>query len=75
MRPQGRPFVEAPEEPKGEAWEALPLTEEQRRNPIYVIPPTLRPRTVLRYGDAADLLVSDMHETNVAPAQGLADMG
>ncbi|PYQ54409.1 MAG: hypothetical protein DMF78_06015 [Acidobacteria bacterium] len=61
-RPMGRPFVEPPEEPKAEAWEALPLTEEQRRNPIFVIPPAMRPRTVLRYGDAKDLLVSGLLE-------------
>jgi Zinc carboxypeptidase len=60
--PQGRPFMEPPEEPKAEAWEALPLTEEQRRNPIYVIPPAQRPRTVLRYGDAKELLVSGLLE-------------
>jgi hypothetical protein len=61
-RPQGRPFAEPPEEPKAEAWEALPLTEEQRRNPIYVIPPAQRPRTVLRYGDSKELLVSGLLE-------------
>jgi len=61
-RPMGHPFVEPPEEPKAEAWEALPLTEEQRRNPIFVIPPAMRPRTVLRYGDAKDLLVSGLLE-------------
>ena len=61
-RPMGRPFVEPPEEPKAEAWEALPLTEEQRRNPIFVIPPAMRPRTVLRFGDAKDLLVSGLLE-------------
>ncbi len=61
-RPQGRAFVEAPEEPKAEAWEALPLTEEQRRNPIYVIPPAQRPRTVVRYGGAKELLVSGLLE-------------
>jgi len=60
--PQGRPFAAPPDEPKAEAWEALPLTEEQRRNPIYVIPPAQRPRTVLRYGDAKDLLVSGLLE-------------
>ena len=60
--PQGRPFAEPPEEPKAEAWEALPLTEEQRRNPIYVIPPAQRPRTVLRYGDEKELLVSGLLE-------------
>jgi hypothetical protein len=30
---------------------ALPLTDEQKRNPIYVIPPAQRPRVVLRYAD------------------------
>jgi hypothetical protein len=60
--PQGRPFAEPPEEPKAEAWEALPLTEEQHRNPIYVIPPAHRPRTVLRYADSKELLVSGLLE-------------
>jgi hypothetical protein len=54
--------VDAPEPPKAESWEALPLTEEQRRNPIYVIPPAQRPRTIVRYGDAKDLLVSGLLE-------------
>jgi hypothetical protein len=61
-RPMGRPFVEPPEEPHAEPWEALPLTEEQRRNPIFVIPPAQRPRTVLRYGDSKELLVSGLLE-------------
>jgi hypothetical protein len=61
-RPQGRPFVDPPEEPRAEKWEAVPLTEENRRNPIYVIPPAQRPRTVLRYSDAKDLLVSGLLE-------------
>ncbi len=61
-RPQGRRFAEPPEEPHAEAWEALPLTEEDLRNPIYVIPPAARPRTVVRYGDAKDLLVSGLLE-------------
>ncbi|MGH9398880.1 MAG: M14 family zinc carboxypeptidase, partial [Thermoanaerobaculia bacterium] len=59
-RPVGRPFMEAPPEPKAEAWEALPLTDDQKRNPIYVIPPAQRPRVVLRYADAKDLLVSGL---------------
>ena len=60
--PQGRPFAAPPDEPKAETWEALPLTEEQRRNPIYVIPPAQRPRTVVRYGDSKELLVSGLLE-------------
>ncbi|HWZ45877.1 MAG TPA: M14 family zinc carboxypeptidase [Candidatus Saccharimonadales bacterium] len=58
----GRPLVEVPEEPHAETWEALPLTDEQRRNPITVIPPANRPRVVLRYSDTKDLLVSGLAE-------------
>ena len=61
-RPTGRPFVEAPEEPEAEAWEALPLTEDQKRNGIYVIPREARPRVILRYADSKDLLVSGLLE-------------
>ena len=57
---QGRPPVEIPEPPKAEVWEALPLTDEQRRNNPYIIPPQERPRVILRYGDARDLLVSGL---------------
>jgi hypothetical protein len=58
--PQGRPPVEAPSVPTAEAWEALPLTDEQRRNGVFVIPPELRPRVVFRYADNKDLLVSGL---------------
>ncbi|HEY6065166.1 MAG TPA: hypothetical protein VIY96_03365, partial [Thermoanaerobaculia bacterium] len=61
-RPTGRAFVEPPEEPEAEPWEAQPLTEDQKRNGIFVIPPEQRPRVVLRYGDAKDLLVSGLLE-------------
>lgn len=57
---QGRPPSEVPESPKAETWEALPLTEEQRRNDGAVIPPGDRPRVVLRYGDMKDLFVSGL---------------
>ena len=58
--PQGRPPAEAPEMPKAEVWEALPLTEEQRRNNGSIIPPAQRPRVVLRYADSRDLFVSGL---------------
>jgi hypothetical protein len=58
--PQGRPPMEAPEVPTAEAWQALPLTDEQRRNGVFVIPPELRPRVVFRYADNKDLLVSGL---------------
>jgi zinc carboxypeptidase len=58
--PQGRPPVEIPESPTTEAWEAVPLTDEQRRNGVYVIPPEMRPRVVFRYADNRDLFVSGL---------------
>jgi len=54
--------VEAPEELHAEHWEAMPLTIEQMRNPVTVIPPASRPRVVLRYADAKELLVSGLAE-------------
>jgi len=57
---QGRPPVEPPETPKAEVWEALPLTDEQRRDEVSVIPPSDRPRVVLRYADMKDLFVSGL---------------
>jgi hypothetical protein len=60
--PQGRPVVEAPEEPRVEPWQAAPVTDEQLRNGINVIPVRQRPRVILRYGDARDLLVSGLLE-------------
>jgi hypothetical protein len=57
---QGRPPAEAPEMPKAEVWQALPLTDEQRRNNGGIIPPQLRPRVVLRYADSRELFVSGL---------------
>jgi hypothetical protein len=70
--PQNRPVVEPPEEPKAEAWEALPLTDEQRRNGIYVIPSEARPRVVLRYSDNKDVLISGLLENGSEIAQHAA---
>ena len=69
-QPQGVPVVTLPpEDPKVEAWQAAPVTPEQLRNPLNVIPPQLRPRVVLRYGDARDLLVSGLLENGNEIAQ------
>ncbi|HKE05644.1 MAG TPA: hypothetical protein VKE91_16430, partial [Blastocatellia bacterium] len=70
--PQNRPPSELPEEPKSEAWEATPLSPEQLRNGIYVIPPSARPRVVLRYADARELLVSGLLEAGNEIAQHAA---
>jgi hypothetical protein len=70
--PQGRSPVEIPEEPHAEAWEALPLTDEQLRNPVNVIPPAARPRVVLRYANANELLVSGLLDNGAELAQHAA---
>jgi hypothetical protein len=58
---QGRPPAEIPEPPpQVETWEAAPVTEEQRRNLVGLIPPDQRPRVILRWGNAAELLVSGL---------------
>ncbi|MFZ0061674.1 MAG: M14 family zinc carboxypeptidase, partial [Pyrinomonadaceae bacterium] len=57
---QGRPPVEAPELPTAETWEAVPVTPEQRRNGINIIPVEFRPRVIFRYADNKDLLVSGL---------------
>jgi hypothetical protein len=58
--PQGRPPAEIPEPPRVEPWEAPPVTDEQLRNAIGLVPPNQRPRVVLRYADSRDLFVSGL---------------
>jgi hypothetical protein len=70
--PQGRPGGEAPEEPRVEPWQAAPVTDEQLRNGINVIPPPARPRVILRYADSRDLLVSGLVENGGEIAQHAA---
>jgi hypothetical protein len=67
--PQGRSPAEIPEDPHAEAWEATPLTDEQLRNPVNVIPPVQRPRVVLRYANASELLVSGLLDGGADLAQ------
>ena len=70
--PQDRSAVDIPEEPKAETWQAVPLTDEQRRNGVFVIPPQYRPRVILRYGEARDLLVSGLLDSGGELAQHAA---
>lgn len=58
--PQGRPYQVPPALPSARPWEALPLNAEQTRNNPFVIPQALRPRVILRYADAKDLLISGL---------------
>jgi hypothetical protein len=68
----GRQVTEAPEEPPAEAWEAQPLTDEQRRNNLAVIPSASRPRVIFRYADAKELLISGLLEGGSEIAQHAA---
>ena len=67
--PQSRPGAEVPEEPRAEVWEAYPLTDEQMRNGIGIIPPDQRPRVVMRYSDSRDLAVSGLVDGGAEIAQ------
>jgi len=69
-QPQGRaPSDPLPEDPRVEPWQAAPIRDEQLRNGINIIPPAQRPRVVLRYGDARDLLVSGLLDAGTEIAQ------
>ncbi|MBO0859603.1 MAG: hypothetical protein J2P21_14175 [Chloracidobacterium sp.] len=70
--PQNRPPAELPEEPKSEVWEATRLSDEQLRNGVFVIPPSARPRVILRYADSRELLVSGLLESGNEIAQHAA---
>ncbi len=70
--PQGRPQADIPDEPHAEIWQPTPLTDEQFRNPITVIPPAQRPRVILRYSNATELLVSGLLDNGSELAQHAA---
>jgi hypothetical protein len=70
--PQGRTAFEVPEEVKPEPWEPPVVLDEQLRNPISLIPPAARPRVVLRYANAPELLVSGLLDGGVELAQHAA---
>ncbi len=70
--PQGRAGEEVPAEPKVDLWQAVPVTDEQLRNAINVIPPAARPRVILRFADTKDLLVSGLVEGGNEIAQHAA---
>jgi hypothetical protein len=58
----GRPGVVVPEEPTAELWETPPVLDEQKINGYRVIPETRRPRVILRYADAGEILISGLVE-------------
>jgi hypothetical protein len=63
------PTQPLPEEPKVEPWQYAPIPEEQRRNATTIIPPQFRPRVIMRYGDAKELLVSGLLDAGSEIAQ------
>jgi hypothetical protein len=74
--PEGRSAAEAPALPSPKPWEATPLNVDQSRwtpfGPHLVIPPDLRPRTIVRFADADELLISGLLEGGSAMAERAA---
>ena len=58
----GRKNEAAPQEPVVEPWQAGPVTPEETRNNVGLIPPQYRPRVIFRYADSRNLLVSGLVE-------------
>jgi hypothetical protein len=63
---QGRPQLDtshtALPTPTVKPWQATPITRDQLRNPLNVIPPAMRPRVALRFGEQKGLLASGLLE-------------
>jgi hypothetical protein len=61
---QGRPQLDSSNaaltRPEAKPWQAAPITRDQLRNPLNVIPPAMRPRVALRLGDQRGLLASGL---------------
>ncbi len=74
--PEGRAAVEAAELPSPKTWEATPLNIDQTQpNPFFpymVIPEGQRPHTLVRFGDADDLLISGLLQGGSALAEHAA---
>jgi len=68
-RPALAPKFEAPDREAVKPWQAAPVTDEQLRYPINIIPPEQRPRVVLRFADASGLLVSGLLDGGTGIAQ------
>jgi len=67
--PQGRAFPAAPALPAPKPWEATPLNEDQARNNYLLIPAQFRPRVIVRYGDAGELLISGLLQSGQEMAE------
>ncbi|HXD73694.1 MAG TPA: M14 family zinc carboxypeptidase [Vicinamibacterales bacterium] len=67
--PQLDPQFLAPPRTPVQPWQYAPVTEDQLRNPLNIIPPDQRPRVILRYADQRDLLVSGLLDGGADIAQ------
>jgi len=79
-RPTGRGGLDDPDSPEvagfpqpdplpaPKPWEAVPLNAEQARNNPWVIPPARRPKVIVRWADADDLLRSGLLDNGAAMA-------
>jgi uncharacterized membrane protein YgcG len=61
-------FLPAPR-PTVQPWQYAPITDDQLRNPLNIIPPDQRPRVILRYGEQRDLLASGLLDGGADIAQ------
>jgi hypothetical protein len=68
-RPALEPRFEAPARTPVQPWQLAPVTDEQLRNPLNLIPPDQRPRVILRYSDLRELLVSGLLDGGAEIAQ------
>ena len=64
-----KPEFEAPKRESVKPWVAAPVTDEQLRSPIGIIPPDQRPRVILRFADSDGLLVSGLLDGGTGIAQ------
>ena len=66
--PQGRfpldPRNDVPQRRPVQPWQAAPVTDEQLRNALAIIPLAMRPRVVLRFADQRELLASGLLDGN-----------
>ena len=58
--PESRPFAKPPALPDVKPWQPLPLNAEQTRNNPWLIPLEQRPRVILRYAEAKQLLIAGL---------------
>ena len=72
----GRKNETPPEQPAVQPWQAEPVTPEEIRNNVGLIPPPYRPRVIFRYADSRDLLVSGLVEggEEIAQHAGVVDV-